>query len=129
MQWQLIAAALALPACLAAQAPACACGAQPPGPPASHTAIPYANTPDDLRPFANYTEPYYQHYTKTPEYNGAAAEARTVPAAEVNEVPIGFLGPIQDHKDSALGLAMLQGAHWLSTKPTRAAPMAASRSG
>ena len=54
--------------------------------------------------------PYYEHYTKTPEYNGAAADVRTVPASEVTEVPIGFLGPVQDHKDIALGTAMLHGA-------------------
>jgi ABC-type branched-subunit amino acid transport system substrate-binding protein len=110
MQWQLMVAALALPACLGAQAPACACGAQPPGPPASRTLTPYGNTPEDLRPFSKFTVPYHELYTKTPEYNGAAAESRTVPAAEVSEVAIGFLGPIQDHKDAPLGLAMLHGA-------------------
>ena len=51
MQRQLLIALLALPACLAAQAPVCSCGAQPPGPPASRTLEPYANTPEDLRPF------------------------------------------------------------------------------
>ena len=68
MQWQLMAAALALPACLSAQAPACACGAQPPGPPASRTLAPYGNTPEDLRPFSKFTVPYSELYTKTPEY-------------------------------------------------------------
>ena len=110
MQWRLLAAALALPAFLNAQAAPCACGAQPPGPPASRTLAPYANAPEDLRPFSKFTVPYYEHYTKTPEYNGAAADTTTVPASEVSEVPIGFLGPIQDHKDIALGTAMLRGA-------------------
>ena len=110
MQWQLLAAALALPVLLSAQSSTCACGAQPPGPPASRTLAPYGNTPEDLRPFSKFTVPYYEHYTKTPEYNGAAADVRTVPALEVSEVPIGFLGPIQDHKDIALGTAMLHGA-------------------
>ena len=110
MQWQLMVAALALPACLSAQAPACSCGQQPQGPPQSRTLAPYAGTPDDLRPFSKFTEPYHEHYTKTPEYNGAAADARTIPAAEMSEVAIGFLGPIQDHKDSVLGVAMLHGA-------------------
>ena len=109
-QRRLILAALALPALMSAQAPTCACGTQPPGPPASRTLAPYANTPDDLRPFSKFTVPYNENYTKTPEYNGAAADVRTVPASEVSEVPIGFLGPIQDHKDMALGLAMLHGA-------------------
>jgi branched-chain amino acid transport system substrate-binding protein len=110
MQWQLLAAALALPALLSAQSSTCACGAQPPGPPASRTLAPYGNTPEDLRPFSKFTVPYYEHYTKTPEYNGPAADERTVPPSEVSEVPIGFLGPIYDHKDIALGTAMLHGA-------------------
>src|ERR1039458_8215411 len=105
MQRQWLVAALVLPALLNAQSPTCACGAQPPGPPVSRTAVPYANEPDDLRPFSKFTVPYYEHYTKTPEYNGPAAEARTVPASEVSEVAIGFLGPIADHKDAPLGLA------------------------
>jgi ABC-type branched-subunit amino acid transport system substrate-binding protein len=110
MQRQLLIALLALPACLAAQAPVCSCGAQPPGPPASRTLEPYANTPEDLRPFSKFTVPYYENYTKTPEYNGPAAEVPTVPASEVSEVAVGFLGPIEDNKDMPLGLAMLHGA-------------------
>ena len=72
MQWQLIAAALAAPWCLGAQAPACACGAHPPGPPPSRTLAPYGGTPEDLRPFSKFTVPYYEHYTKTPEYKVTA---------------------------------------------------------
>jgi branched-chain amino acid transport system substrate-binding protein len=110
MRWQLVVAALVVPACLSAQAPPCSCGLQPPGKPEVRTQVPYAGTPEDLRPFSKFTVPYYEHYTKTPDYSGAAADARTVPASEVTEVPIGFLGPVQDHKDIALGTAMLQGA-------------------
>ncbi|HEY3839679.1 MAG TPA: ABC transporter substrate-binding protein [Bryobacteraceae bacterium] len=71
---------------------------------------PYAGSPEDLQPFSRFSKPYYEHYTKTPEYNGAAADNRTVPASEVEEVPIGFLGPVQNHKDIVLGTAMLRGA-------------------
>jgi len=111
MMWRTIAAALMLPAFLGAQtAPSCACGKQPPGPAPSRTLAPYTGAPDDLRPFSNYTRPYFEHYTKTPEYNGAASDVHTVPASEVTGVPIGFLGPIADHKDVALGQAMLHGA-------------------
>jgi branched-chain amino acid transport system substrate-binding protein len=110
MHWQLVVAALVVPACVSAQTAACSCGLQPPGPPQVRTSVPYAGTPEDLRPFSKYTEPYHQHYTKTPEYNGAAADVRTVQAADVAEVSIGFLGPVQDHKDIALGTAMLHGA-------------------
>ena len=110
MQWQLMVAALVAPVWLSAQAPGCSCGSVAQGRPESRTLAPYAGTPEDLRPFSKFTVPYSELYTKTPEYNGAAGEARTVPAAEVSEVPIGFLGPVQDHKDAALGLAMLHGA-------------------
>ncbi len=95
---------------LRAQAPACSCGAAPPPPAAIRTLAPYANTPEDLRPFSKFTQPYYENYTKSPEYNGAA---RDVPAAEVSKlstIDIGFLGPIENHKDQALGRAMLHGA-------------------
>ena len=88
----------------------CACGAPAPGPPPVRTLAPYANTPEDLRPFSRFTQPYYENYTKTPEYNGAASEIPTVTAADVSEVAIGFLGPIENHKDLALGVAMRRGA-------------------
>lgn len=88
----------------------CSCGANPPAAPPNRTLEPYANEPDDLRPFSKFTKPYYEHYTKTPEYNGAARDVTTVKPADVSEVGIAFLGPIQDHKDQALGQAMLHGA-------------------
>src|SRR5689334_7304718 len=86
----------------------CACGVNPPGPAPSRTLTPYANTPEDLRPFSKFTPPYYEHYNKTPEYNGAARDVAD-PSAVI-DVPIGFMGPIADHKDQALGQAMLRGA-------------------
>jgi len=93
-----------------AQSGACSCGADPPGPPKIRTAEPYANTPEDLQPFSKFTQPYYQHYTKTPDYQGAADYVPTVKPSEVSEVAIGFLGPVYEHKDIALGTAMLDGA-------------------
>ena len=109
MQWKLIAAALLLPAGCAAQGPACGCGQQSVSPP--HRVLdPYGGIPEDLRPFSKFTKPYYENYTASPEYNGAAADLRTIPASEVTEVPIAFLGPIEDNKDSPLGIAMLHGA-------------------
>ena len=108
----MVVAALGLACCAAgwAQVGACSCGANPPGPPPSRTLEPYAGAPDDLRPFSKYTKPYYEHYTKTPEYNGAADLVPTVDPKTVSEVAIGFLGPIEDHKDIKLGRAMLHGA-------------------
>ena len=81
----------------------------PPAPP-SRTLEPYANEPGDLRPFSKFTKPYHEFYTKTPEYYGAARDVTTVKPEDVSEVPIAFLGPIQDNKDLALGQAMLHGA-------------------
>ena len=102
-------AALAVSA-VAAMAQTCSCGTNPPSPPPVRTLEPYANTPEDLQPFSRFTKPYYEHYTKTPEYNGAASDVPTTPAAQVGEVAIGFLGPIENHKDLALGVAMRRGA-------------------
>jgi ABC-type branched-subunit amino acid transport system substrate-binding protein len=92
-----------------ALAQSCSCGSNPPTP-AARILAPYGNVPDDLRPFSRFTKPYYENYTKEVEYNGAARDVATVKPSDVSEVAIGFLGPIQDHKDQALGRAMLRGA-------------------
>jgi ABC-type branched-subunit amino acid transport system substrate-binding protein len=94
-----------------AQAPGpCSCGANPPGRPETRTLAPYANAPDDLRPYSRFTKPYYEHYTKTVEYNGPARDVPVPDLKDLTEVRIGFLGPIQDHRDQALGRMMLNGA-------------------
>jgi branched-chain amino acid transport system substrate-binding protein len=85
----------------------CSCGVDPPGPPKDRQAVPYAGAPEDMRPFSHFTKPYYENYTKLVEYNGAA---RDLPAPDVSEVRIGFLGPVRDHPDQALGKRMLNGA-------------------
>jgi ABC-type branched-subunit amino acid transport system substrate-binding protein len=110
MKWVLVVVALAGGPLLAADSNACACGKNPPPPPATRELHPYALEPEDMRPYANYTAPYYYNYTNLVEYNGAARDVRTVPASEVDEVRIGFLGPIFQHKDIKLGTAMLNGA-------------------
>ncbi len=88
----------------------CSCGANPPGRPETRTLAPYANAPDDLRPYSRFTKPYYEHYTKTVEYNGPARDVPVPDLKDLTEVRIGFLGPIQDHRDQALGRMMLNGA-------------------
>jgi ABC-type branched-subunit amino acid transport system substrate-binding protein len=93
-----------------AAAQTCSCGSDPPGPPAKRVLEPYGNVPEDLRPFSRFTKPYYEHYTEEVEYNGAARDVPTVPASAISEVAIGFLGPVRDHPDQALGKAMLNGA-------------------
>jgi len=90
--------------------PTCECGAKPPQRPANREAHPYANEPADMRPFAKFTTPYFEHYTNLVEYNGAARDVRTVQPSEVNEVRIGFLGPVEKHPDERLGKLMLNGA-------------------
>ncbi len=88
----------------------CSCGAHPPGPPPNRELSPYANAPEDMRPFSKFTVPYYENYTKLIEYNGGARDAPTLTAADVDEVRIGFLGPIENHPDQKLGIMMLNGA-------------------
>ncbi len=90
--------------------PSCSCGANPPGPPPNRELRPYANEPQDMRPFSKFTTPYFEHYTNLVEYNGAAREVSTVPAGAVKEVRIGFLGPVENHPDQRLGRLMRNGA-------------------
>ena len=92
----------------------CSCGANPPGPPKNRDLRPYADTPDDMQPYAKFGdkagEPYYEFYTHLIEYNGAARDVPTLKAADVDEVRIGFLGPVENHPEEPLGRMMLAGA-------------------
>jgi len=104
-------AVLAAAGCLWGQgSKTCSCGSDPPGPPRNRELRPYANAPEDMRPYSKFTTPYYENYTSIVEYNGAARDVPTVKASEVDEVRIGFLGPIENHPDQALGRMMLSGA-------------------
>jgi branched-chain amino acid transport system substrate-binding protein len=94
----------------AQQNPPCSCGANPPGLPRDREARPYAGTPPEMRPFGKFTQPYYENYTKTVEYNGGARDVPVVKPQDVNEVRIGFLGPLDNHPDEKLGRLMLNGA-------------------
>jgi branched-chain amino acid transport system substrate-binding protein len=88
----------------------CSCGANPPGRPAARSLKPYGGVPDDLRPYFKFAIPYYENYTDLIEYNGAA---RDIPDPDLNslqEIRIGFLGPLYNHPDEALGKRMLNGA-------------------
>jgi ABC-type branched-subunit amino acid transport system substrate-binding protein len=110
MKWALWVVALLAGPLFAADPSTCACGKNPPPPPPPRELTPYALEPDDMRPYSNFKTAYYYHYTKLVEYNGAARDVPTVPASDVDEVRIGFLGPIYQHKDIKLGTAMLIGA-------------------
>ena len=63
-----------------------------------------------MRPFGKFTEPYYENYTKTVEYNGGARDVPVVKPQDIDEVRIGFLGPVENHPDEKLGRLMLNGA-------------------
>ena len=89
---------------------ACSCGNNPPGRPASRTMKPYAQEPEDLRPFSKFTTPYYEHYTDLIEYNGAARDLEDLDSKNLNEIRIGFIGPISNHPDEVFGRRMLNGA-------------------
>jgi len=95
----------------AAQTPGpCSCGAHPPGQPPNRTLKPYAAAPEDLRPFSKFTTPYYEYYQDLIEYNGAARDIPDPDLKDLSEVRIGFLAPLYDHPDQALGKRMLNGA-------------------
>ena len=91
----------------------CSCGANPPGPPKNRDLRPYADAPDDMQPYAKFGEKsgeaYYEYYTHLIEYNGAARDVTTLKPADVDEVRIGFLGPIENHPEEPLGRMMLAG--------------------
>src|SRR5208337_1058601 len=106
----------------------CACGKNPPERPAERSMKPYAQVPEDMQPFSKFTQPYYQHYVDLVEYNGAARDIPVVKASDVSEVRIGFIGPLENHPDAALGKKMLKARRWPSTKLTPPVDTAASRS-
>jgi branched-chain amino acid transport system substrate-binding protein len=91
----------------------CSCGAHPPGPPKNRELRPYAETPEDMEPYARFGEksgqPFYEYYTNLIQYNGGARDVPTLKASDVDEVRIGFLGPIENHPEEALGRMMLAG--------------------
>jgi branched-chain amino acid transport system substrate-binding protein len=88
----------------------CSCGSNPPGRPEKRTMKPYAQEPEDLRPFSKFTTPYYEHYTDIVEYNGAARDLTPPDPNSVTEVRIGFIGPLSNHPDEVFGRRMLNGA-------------------
>ena len=90
--------------------PPCSCGSNPPGPPAARALKPYAGAPGDLRPFANFTTPYFEHYQNLVEYNGAARDVADGDLKDLPEIRIGFIGPVYEHPDAPLGIRMLNGA-------------------
>jgi ABC-type branched-subunit amino acid transport system substrate-binding protein len=102
-------AALSCPA-FAQNSGSCSCGANSPGRPAARSLKPYGGVPEDLRPYSKFTLPYYEHYTELIEYNGAARDIASPDPDTLQEIRIGFLGPLYNHPDQAMGNRMLKGA-------------------
>src|SRR5271166_5622289 len=88
----------------------CECGKNPPGRPAERSMKPYAQEPEDMQAFSKFSEPYFQNYVDLVEYNGAARDLPVTNVKDVSEVRIGFIGPLENHPDAALGKRMLNGA-------------------
>jgi branched-chain amino acid transport system substrate-binding protein len=88
----------------------CLNGKNPPGRPAPRSLKPYTGAPEDLRPFAKFTTPYYEYYQDLVEYNGAARDIPDPDLKSLEEIRIGFLAPLYDHPEQVLGNRMLNGA-------------------
>jgi branched-chain amino acid transport system substrate-binding protein len=88
----------------------CTCGGNPSDRPATRSLKPYGGVPEDLRPYSKFTTPYFEHYTDLIEYNGGARETHDPDISQLSEIRIGFLGPLYDHPDQAVGNRMLHGA-------------------
>ncbi|HET9306517.1 MAG TPA: ABC transporter substrate-binding protein [Candidatus Sulfotelmatobacter sp.] len=104
-------AALACTAWAQTPAAACACGKNASGAPAPRSLKPYAGAPEDLRPFSKFTTPYHEYYQDLIEYKGAARDIPDPDLKDLSEIRIGFLAPLYDHPDQALGARMLNGAN------------------
>jgi branched-chain amino acid transport system substrate-binding protein len=90
----------------------CTCGSHPPKPRPQRTVTPYANEPKDLQPYSKFAEPYDLHYIQTNAYSGAARDIPDPNLKDLDEVRIGFLGPIDKNPDQVFGQRMLNGAQF-----------------
>lgn len=115
----LLAVFLLLPCVTNAQS-SCSGSANSPGRPPARSLKPYGGVPQDLRPYAKFSTPYYEHYTDLIEYNGAARDIPDPDLKTLDEIRIGFLAPLHDHPDQVAGNRMLRGAS-LAIKEANAA--------
>ncbi|HZQ22624.1 MAG TPA: ABC transporter substrate-binding protein [Terriglobales bacterium] len=88
----------------------CRCGATPEQRPAVRSMKPYDGVPQDLRPYSKFSTPYFENYTDLIEYNGAARDIPDPDFKDISEIRIGFIGPLYNHPDQAMGTRMLNGA-------------------
>jgi ABC-type branched-subunit amino acid transport system substrate-binding protein len=78
----------------------------------SETVRRYANMPEEAVPFRRFSKPYYEWFIdkETVAYYGAASERPDGDIEKLDEVAIGFLGPIENNPESIFGIPMLRGA-------------------
>lgn len=72
----------------------------------------YANMPAEAVPFRLFTKPYAEWFVdkNTVEYNGAASDRHDGDLSKLDEIAIGFLGPLENNPESVFGIPMLHGA-------------------
>jgi branched-chain amino acid transport system substrate-binding protein len=70
--------------------------------------INYGKAPDEIFPFDNFTKAHEYFFLKPTEFYGAGRELK--PPANLKEVRVGFLGPLEGSMIIDLGTQMLRGA-------------------
>ncbi|NQU53352.1 MAG: hypothetical protein HQ522_12525, partial [Bacteroidetes bacterium] len=68
----------------------------------------YGNTPDSVFPYNNFQKAYKYHFVEPILFNGPGREK--LPPKGLQEVRIGFLGPLEGSAIVPLGKQMLNGA-------------------
>ena len=68
----------------------------------------YGNTPDEIVPYGRFSDAYIKHFMEPMPFRGAGRE-KTAPKG-LNTVRVGFLGPLENSKDTVKGRQMVQGA-------------------
>ncbi|NQU33798.1 MAG: hypothetical protein HQ521_11225, partial [Bacteroidetes bacterium] len=69
----------------------------------------YGNTPDNYFPYNNFQKAYIYHFIEPIQFYGAGREK--LPPKNLNEVRLGFLGPLEGSAIVTLGKQMLNGSN------------------
>lgn len=75
--------------------------------PGQEKKVNYGNIPDELVAYDRYQKAYIYHFLEPIQFYGAGREK--LPPADLKEVRIGFLGPLEGSVILPLGMQMLQG--------------------
>ena len=68
----------------------------------------YGNTPDSLFPYQNFQKAYKYHFVEPIEFHGAGRDKKA--PSNLEEVRIGFMGPLENSPIVPLGKQMLNGS-------------------